>query len=232
VGLSADRTYYSFPVASVTKSGDGGDLYVEGLATDGHLDHDDQVVDQAWAAKAFAEFFASGPNIRMAHRADSPVGVGVDWSQDPSGGIRVKSLIVHPVAVRMCRAGVLRAYSVGISHARVVADPIAKGGRIASGCLVELSLVDRPSNARCGIMIAAKAADGGGAVLVNKAFGGGKAVRKAAKRLAKSARVRVTEAEMLALGEAAAREIALAAWLDNSDPWLRETTRGMLGRDR
>lgn len=216
VGLNP-QAYYSFPVSHVTKSGDGDDLYVEGLATDGQLDHDQQVVDPVWARKAFAEFFATGPNIRAAHDPARPVGIGVDWRERPDG-IWVKSLIVDEAAQRLVRKHVLRAYSVGISWPTVVPDPLAKGGRIASGSLSELSLVDRPSNARCGVTIAAKSAGTGRALYVGKAFGDSKAARKAAKKAGK-----LTEAELLVIGEAAAREALVTSWfINSSNSVLRE----------
>lgn len=64
MAFTADR-HYSFP-ARVIKS-DGADLFCEGLATDGSIDHDQQIVDPQWAASAFKTFFDTGPNIRMAH---------------------------------------------------------------------------------------------------------------------------------------------------------------------
>ena len=154
-----DDRRYSFPVARITK-GDDGDLYCEGLATDGSVDHDQQIVDPQWAVSAFKQFFDSGPNIRMGHDPTRPVGVGVDWRQEPAGGIWVKSCIVDPLAQKMLRRRVLRAYSVGISQAGVVRDSQAPGGRIVKGALAELSLVDRPSNARCWVQVVAKSADG------------------------------------------------------------------------
>jgi hypothetical protein len=132
---------------------------VEGLATDGQLDHDQEIIDPGWAAKAFAEFFASGPNIRQAHDSRRPIGLGVEWRHDDRG-VWVKSRIVDRDAQKLVRAQVLRAYSVGVAYPVRHPDPVAKGGRIVSGSLIELSLVDRPSNSRCGVRIAEKSADG------------------------------------------------------------------------
>lgn len=158
MGLTPQQAYYSFPIASITK-GDDGDVYCEGLATDGSVDHDEQIVDPAWARDAFKTFFDSGANIRMAHDGTRPVGVGVSWREEPGGGIWVRSCIVDPLCQKMLRKQVLRAYSVGISRAGIVRDAVAKGGRIVQGSLHELSLVDRPANPNAYVTIA-KAVDG------------------------------------------------------------------------
>lgn len=211
--------YKSFPVSKVTK-GDDGDVYVEGLATDGSLDHDQQIVDPAWAADAFKSFFATGANLRMAHDPHRPVGVGVDWRQEPDGGIWVKSCVVDRDAQRLVKKRVLRAYSVGISHARIVQDSRAPAGRIASGSLAELSLVDRPSNPNSYVKLATKGV-GGLTVLNGEVFRDG-AVVKAADLAADP--VRSAEESLRAYTRAA---------LQSVDPRFRAMAEEVLrGQDR
>ena len=222
MAFTADR-HYSFPFTLVTKSADG-DLFCEGLATDGSIDHDQQIVDPRWAASAFKTFFDTGPNIRMAHDGTRPVGVGVDWREEPGGGIWVKSCIVDPLCQRMLRKGVLRAYSVGISHATVVADDRAPGGRIVKGSLAELSLVDRPANPNAYVTIAK--AVGGRVVYTGEVHRPRKVGKSGKVKVAKSGKGKLSEQELLAVGVEAAREVARDEWvafnLVNPDPRFRE----------
>ncbi len=145
--------YASFPIEK-TETTDDGDLIVYGKASDGGLDSDQQIVDPAWMAKAVQEWLSTGANLRVQHSAQrDPAGIGLEASTDGSGNTYVKGLVIEPVAQKLVSKGALRAYSVGIARPTIVRDGTAPGGRITGGELVEISLVDRPANKRCGIQL-------------------------------------------------------------------------------
>ncbi len=174
--LTADQelVYASFPIFKTEETADGN-LLVYGKATDGTVDSDRQVVDVSWSATALKQWLDTGGNVRVQHNPQrDPAGRGIQVDVGTDGHY-VKSLIVEPVAQRLVRAGVLRAYSVGISRPRIDPDPTGKalGGIIRGGDdtqIVEVSLVDRPANKNCGFQLVAKGADGG-PEFVGKMFG-------------------------------------------------------------
>ena len=157
---TGELTYLSFGIDKVESTPDG-DLLCYGRATDGSLDHDDQIVDPQFSSKAIRDWLATGGNVRVQHNAQrDPAGVGLEVNTDPDGATWVKSLIVEPTAKKLLAAKALRAYSVGIARPTIVRDAVAKGGRITDGQIVEISLVDRPANARCGVQLVKSAGDG------------------------------------------------------------------------
>lgn len=150
--LDNNLTYVSFPIVKVDKT-DDGDLLVWGKATDGSVDHDQQIVDPEWSGKALETWLKTGGNVRVMHSAQHlPAGKGVEVAKGDDGHW-VRSLVVEPTAKRLVEKGVLQAYSVGISSPKIIRDRIAKGGRIVDGAIHELSLVDRPANKNCGITL-------------------------------------------------------------------------------
>jgi hypothetical protein len=158
-----ELTFLSFPITKWDKT-DDGDLIVVGKATDGSVDSDEQIVDPAWSAKALTDWLDSGGNVRVQHQAmRDPAGKGlsVEIDKDGDGGHWVKSLVVEPVAKRLVEKGVLTSYSVGIARPVVMRDPSgkARGGIVTGGHLAELSLVDRPANKNCQLVIAKAAGD-------------------------------------------------------------------------
>jgi predicted nucleic acid-binding Zn-ribbon protein len=150
---TSDFARVSIPLLKF-EDGPDGSVYVWGKATDGTLDRDEQIIDPAFAAKSLREWFETGANVRVMHSASLyPAGTGVELiSQDD--GQWLKSHIVEPTAVKLVKAKALTAYSVGISRPRIVRDSIAKGGRVVGGETVEVSLVDRPANPSCGLVLA------------------------------------------------------------------------------
>jgi phage head maturation protease len=172
VATTADElTYVSFPIQKFEKT-DDGDLIVYGKATDGSVDSDQQIVDPQWSAKALQQWLETGGNVRVQHQSQrDPAGKGLQVEVTPDGHF-VKSLVVEPVAKRLVEKGVLTAYSVGIMRPVIERDPTgkARGGIIRSGELAELSLVDRPANKNCGLVIA-KSEGGSPAVLVEELIG-------------------------------------------------------------
>jgi Double zinc ribbon len=166
----SEITYASFPIEKVQQDADGN-VTVWGKATDDSLDSDHQIIDPDFAAKAMAEFFDSGPNIRVQHQAQrDPAGVGISFERDGTSHW-MKSRIIEPVAKQLVLGGALRAYSVGIARPTIQRDGVARGGRITDGQFVEISLVDRPANKNCGIQLVKRASDGT-IDLTTKVFGG------------------------------------------------------------
>jgi len=80
------------------------------------------------------------------NRDPAGVGIGIEIGLD---GISLTSDVGEPTAVKLVKMGALRAFSVGISGAKIVKDARARGGRIVGGQIVEVSLVDRPANPDC-----------------------------------------------------------------------------------
>lgn len=177
---SGELTYISFGIEKVESTPDG-DLMVYGRATDGSVDHDQQIVHPDFSSKAIAEWLATGGNVRVQHNAQrDPAGIGVEAHTDADGATWVKSLIVEPIAKTLVSKGALRAYSVGIANPSIERDITgkARGGIIKAGKIVEISLVDRPANAQCGFQLVKSASDGH-AEYVGKMIGDENAITKA-----------------------------------------------------
>ena len=177
---SSELTYLSFGIDKVESTPDG-DLMCYGRASDGGVDHDQQIVDPRFSSKAISDWLATGGNVRVQHNAQrDPAGIGLEVNTDETGATWVKSLIVEPVAKRLVAKGALRAYSVGIARPTIERDPTgkARGGIITAGEVVEISIVDRPANARCGISLV-KSADDGTPEYVGKVFGSDDDIAKA-----------------------------------------------------
>src|ERR1039458_1130376 len=154
--------YADFAEITKWEETDHDTLMVQGRATDETLDGDKQICDFGWAKKAVPEWLASGGNIRQMHNPMLlPGGVGMSADvNEAHKAIDITAEVVEPTAQLLVRKGALRAFSVGIANPKVVRDAAAPNGRIVGGSVVEISLVDRPSNPSCGIKIV-KSADGG-----------------------------------------------------------------------
>lgn len=157
----SELTYASFPIIRVEKD-ENGNVIVFGIATDGSIDSDEQIVDSDFSGKALDEWISSGGNVRMSHDPTRPVGKGlqVEVNKDGDGKHWVKSKIVDPVAQKLVEEGVLQAYSVGIARPVIMRDSKARGGRIVNGKIVELSIVDRPANYNAKFQLVKAAKDG------------------------------------------------------------------------
>lgn len=146
-------TRVSLPIEKF-ESQDDGSVLVWGRATSGEVDRDQQIIDPAFARKSLSQWFSTGANVRVMHSPNLyPAGVGVELVSGEDGEW-LKSRIVEPTAVKLVEAGVLQAYSVGIARPKIQRDMVAKGGRVVDGETVEVSLVDRPANPACGLMLA------------------------------------------------------------------------------
>jgi hypothetical protein len=218
---------------------------VVGKCSDGDIDHDGDIVSPGWMASAVKEWLATYPAVRLQHRSDYPAGRGLEAWTDDQGSTFVKSLIVDDQAKRMVRKGVLRAYSVGIADPQTRQSVKARRWEIYGGRLAEVSLVDSPSNARCGIRVVDKSADGTPRYL-GKAFVVGdshrsvlkgcecepcQAARKACgcpecagtrKTLKKSAKAAAEHGRVLEKALESALRGSMASSLVSADPWTRE----------
>lgn len=174
----AEITWASFPIEKM-ETDENGDLIVHGKASDGGLDSDNQIVDPAWMAKAAPQWLETGGNVRVQHNPTrDPAGVGIKVESDSNGATWVTTKVIEPIAQKLVANGALRAYSVGIARPTIVRDGTAAGGRITGGELVEISLVDRPANKRCGIQLV-KSEAGQPAEWVGELFGTQEDIAKA-----------------------------------------------------
>jgi hypothetical protein len=148
------------PISKFEKT-DDGTLIVEGPATDSNIDRDLQIADPAWLSKAMPKWFTDpdGANIREQHDGKRAVGTAIHYEERDGGQHWIKAEVVDPVAIKKVEKRVLRGFSFGARNARVEVDKAASGGRIVSGDIFEVSLVDRPANPGC-LFTVAKADDG------------------------------------------------------------------------
>jgi len=174
-------TAYAWAPITKVEDQDDGTVVVYGPATDAGLDRDKQRMNQDWLDAAMPAWMAEGGNVREQHDAKRAVGVGVGLSRAEDGSHMLAAAVVDPVAIMKVRPGpngrppVLKGFSVGIKDPQLAfgkAD--APNGEIIGGSIIEVSLVDRPSNPRTLFtMVKADAAGdlGGvdGAAVVEKA---------------------------------------------------------------
>ena len=151
-----DLTTSYFSIEKSDKQADGT-LMVYGKATDDSVDIDQQICDAAWLERAMPAWFKSGGNIREQHSSIA-AGVAKEY-ESKADGHYIMAHVVDPVSVKKVDAGVLRGFSIGIKSPRVVRDNKAANGRIIDGQIVEVSLVDRPANPNCQLVLA-KSVDG------------------------------------------------------------------------
>lgn len=150
-----ELTYFPIPITKWEED-DQGNLIVSGKATDDSLDSDKQKVDVTWSAKALSDWLDTGGNVRVMHNpALYPAGRGLSLETSKDGH-DVRALVVEPVAQRLVKNRVLRAYSIGVAEPVIERDMSgqAPGGIIRGGRIVELSLVDRPANKNCQLTLA------------------------------------------------------------------------------
>ncbi len=143
-----------FGIEKADKHADGT-LTVYGKATDDSIDIDQQICDGDWLDRAMPHWFKSGGNIREQH-SNIAAGVATDY-EAKSDGHYISALVVDPVSVKKVEAGVLKGFSIGIKNPRVTRDKSAVNGRIVDGQIVEVSLVDRPANPNCQLVLAKSA---------------------------------------------------------------------------
>ena len=156
-------TFVDFEITKADTQSDGT-VIVRGPATTDDVDSDRQIIDTEFAQRKLPEWLKSGGNIRRMHQPDA-VGGGISLEREGNAQV-LTAHIIDPTACKLVSphpvtgVRVLRAFSVGISGAKIVKDVKAPGGRIVDGEFVEVSLVDRPANASCKVDLVSKAANG------------------------------------------------------------------------
>lgn len=154
-----DKLTYAY-VGDIVKlnKDDNGNLIVTGSVADDSLDLDKQVCDPEWLNKAVPEWFETGGNIREQHDPKRSVGKATEYA--PEGTKHpIVAKVVDPIAITKAEEGLFTGFSVGIKGARVVKDDAAPNGRIVDGKIIEVSLVDRPANPNCQLVLAKAAGD-------------------------------------------------------------------------
>jgi hypothetical protein len=170
-----DLTTSYFSIEKSDKQPDGT-LMVYGKATDDSVDIDQQICDAAWLDRAMPAWFKTGGNIREQHSSIA-AGVAKEYEAKADGHY-IMAHVVDPVSVKKVDAGVLRGFSIGIKSPRVVRDNKAANGRIIDGQIVEVSLVDRPANPNCQLVLA-KSVDGESSLIQVEELSEGQDLRKA-----------------------------------------------------
>lgn len=132
-----------------------GTLTVYGKATDDSVDIDQQICDAEWLERAMPHWFKTGGNIREQH-SNIAAGVAKEYELKKDGHY-ITALVVDPVSAKKVETGVLKGFSIGIKNPRVTRDKMAMNGRIVDGQIVEVSLVDRPANPNCQLVLAKSA---------------------------------------------------------------------------
>jgi hypothetical protein len=221
---------------------------VLGKCSDAQVDHDGDIVSPAAMASEIKRWLDTYPAIRYQHRGDHPAGRGLEAWQDADGATWLKALVVDDAAVKMVKKQVLKAFSVGLSDVQTQKSSRCPRYEIVGFRLTEVSLVDSPSNARCGITVVKSAA--GVPEYVGKAWKTPKSVneridrcqRKAGKWLAREARLwaerdEVSKAQQAlyddpaayqawlakqATGDGPALDSVAAMFLNSTAPHLRE----------
>ena len=118
-----------------------------------NVDLDGQIVDLEWLRGAVKPWMKYG-NVRQAHDSKKPIGKAVSIDMEtPNGVPDVTIHVVDDNAWHLTKHGVLSGVSVGIKNARIIKDQDAPRGRIVGGDLVEISLVDHPSNTNAKVSI-------------------------------------------------------------------------------
>lgn len=143
-------THVFAPITKTEKQADGT-LKVFGKATGPDLDIDEQICDPAWLARAMPDWM-KWANVREQHTS---IAAGVGTTLEQSGeDWMLESLVVDAGSIKKVERDVLKGYSIGIRSPKIVKDAEAPNGRIVGGTIVEVSLVDRPANPTCTLMIA------------------------------------------------------------------------------
>lgn len=157
--LSDDLTYGYFPIVKYDKTPDG--LMVYGRAAGPGLDLDGQGFNEEYLKTAVPNWY-KWANVREQHQQIA-AGVGKELIDNSDGSFDVKALVVDPVTIKKVETGVLKGFSPGIRNGRIRKSARYPNGEIYAGEMIELSLVDRPSDPNNAIMICKSA---GGALLL------------------------------------------------------------------
>lgn len=147
--LNDDLTYGYFPIVKMDKTPDG--LMVYGRAAGPGLDLDGQGFSAEYLKTAVPDWF-KWANVREQHQQIAS-GVGKELIDNGDGSFMVKALVVDPVTIKKVETGVLKGFSPGIRGGRIRKSAKYPNGEIYAGQMIELSLVDRPSDPSNAITI-------------------------------------------------------------------------------
>jgi len=165
--VGEDLTYGFWPI-DLAKSHDTDDgLMVYGKAAGPGLDLDGQRFNAEYLKTAVPAWYEWG-NIREQH-GQIAAGVGVELEDKGNGEYWVKALVVDPVTIKKVKTKVLKGFSPGVRNGKIRKSVNAPNGEIYQGDMIELSLVDRPSDPTNGVMICKSA--GGTLLLPTNAAG-------------------------------------------------------------
>lgn len=146
------KTAYAYAPITKTVMDDDGFLHVYGQVSGPQLDMDLQICDPVWLKSALPEWFETGANIRAMHQ---PIAAGVGTELDQVGDDHwLTGKVVDADSITKTVEGVYQGFSIGIKRPVIVKDAAAPCGRIIGGTIVEVSLVDRPSNSSSKIVLA------------------------------------------------------------------------------
>jgi hypothetical protein len=155
-------------VGTLTKSTteDGVLTFEASKATGPDLDGDGQRADMSWAIPAMREWFATGGNLREQHDPKRAIGKAMTLEEREDGAY-ISGRVVDPVAIAKVNEGVLPYLSIGVKGHKLdyTQKALAPNGMIVGGRIVEVSLVDRPSNPTTRLVLG-KAAEPDGALEV------------------------------------------------------------------
>lgn len=140
-----DMLKFFAPFAKTTFA-EGGDCVVEGYMTTDALDSQDEEVDLQASFDAADEWKKWG-NIREMH-GPSAAGVALQVEKHAGKGVYLVADVVDPVAITKVRKGVYKGFSIG---GKILAR---EGNKITKYRMLEVSLVDRPANPDCLLMVA------------------------------------------------------------------------------
>lgn len=149
IGEGLTYGYWPIDLAKSYETDDG--LMVYGKAAGPGLDLDKQRFSAEYLKSAVPEWF-KWANVREQHQQIA-AGVGHELEEKGNGEYWVKALIVDPVTIKKVKTKVLKGFSPGIRNGRVRKSASAPNGEIWAGDMIELSLVDRPSDPTNGITI-------------------------------------------------------------------------------
>jgi hypothetical protein len=147
-----DTKYLYAAITKAEKQADGTMLVSGPVSTTG-LDRDQQRCNGTWLDAAVPQWFGEGGNIREQH-SHIAAGKALEYWKAEGGQHMIQARVVDPGSVAKVEHQVLTGFSIGIKNARVVKSATAPGGEIVDGKIIEVSLVDRPANPECLLVLA------------------------------------------------------------------------------
>jgi hypothetical protein len=215
------------PISKVEDAGDGT-IKVWGWASTGARDDDGEIILPEAIKAALPDYLKWGA-VREMHQPKA-VGTAIEAEVQDDGRTWFGAHVVDPVAVKKVQNKVLKGFSVG---GRITGRDDVEKTTITGINLIEVSLVDRPANPECEIVIAKAAAADAAYVddlaeLVTAGQVDVRALLKAAQGLAKApvATTPPAEPESLAKGLYNLRDFAQAleclAWVAMSAEYERD----------